>query len=217
MPAFIDLRGDVYGRLTVLEYKGIIKQRSSWSCLCECGNIIVTSGNSLRRGRTSSCGCYKSELMSEKNTTHGMTSTRQYVIWNSIISRCTRENEKGYENYGGRGISYDPKWSTFEGFWEDMEEGYSDDLSIDRIDNNGNYCKENCRWTTGSIQCWNRRIFSNNKSGKTGVNWNKLEKRWKVYINVNKKQINLGTYTDYELAVFVREEAELKYYGEIKE
>lgn len=91
------------------------------------------------------------------NTKHGMWQTRQYRIWVNMRTRCTNPKANNYHNYGGRGITYDPKWETFEGFWEDMQEGYSDELTLDRIDNDGNYCKENCKWITMKEQQNNRR------------------------------------------------------------
>lgn len=89
--------------------------------------------------------------------THGMSKTRQWFIWQSLRFRCTDKKTTHYRHYGGRGITYDPKWETFEGFWEDMKEGYTDGLEIDRINNDGNYCKENCRWATRKQQVNNTR------------------------------------------------------------
>lgn len=89
-------------------------------------------------------------------TTHNESRTRFYLIWYEVKRRCRNKNTIGYKRYGGRGITYDPKWETFEGFAEDMREGYADNLSIDRIDNNKGYSKENCKWSTKKEQAMNR-------------------------------------------------------------
>lgn len=102
---------------------------------------------------TKSCGC---ATFLKAQTKHGMSKTRQYQIWADMKDRCTNPKNKSYIRYGGRGISYDPKWETFEGFWEDMETGYSNNLTIERIDNNTNYCKTNCTWITIEDQALNR-------------------------------------------------------------
>ena len=168
MAAKIDLTGKKFGRLTVISFKrrkklkGFNRSARLWNCLCDCGNEVIVEGTALRSGHTKSCGC----LALEVRTTHGMTNTRQYKIFIDMKIRC---DDKGFEGYGGRGISYDPKWITFEGFWEDMSEGYADNLTLDRIDPNGNYTKENCRWITKTLQTRNRRKYPNNKTGVTGV------------------------------------------------
>lgn len=94
------------------------------------------------------------------NISHGMSKTRQYRIWNGIKFRCENVHSKDYARYGGRGITLCKEWQSFENFWNDMKEGYSDNLTIDRIDNSKGYCKQNCRWVTAKAQCNNRR---NNK------------------------------------------------------
>lgn len=86
-----------------------------------------------------------------------MTDSRPYQIWGSMVKRCTNPKSKAYSNYGGRGITIAPEWLKFEGFWQDMEEGYSDALTIERVDNEKGYCKENCKWATAQEQCVNRR------------------------------------------------------------
>ena len=98
----------------------------------------------------------------EQNKTHGMSKTRQYRIWQQIKNRCNNPKCNRYEYYGGKGITYDKKWETFEGFWEDMKEGYSDDLTIDRINSEGNYTKENCRWVNYTEQNNNKKDNINN-------------------------------------------------------
>lgn len=107
--------------------------------------------------------------MVARNRTHKMSSTRIYSVWCDMKKRCSCPNRKGYQNYGGRGITYDPKWSTFEGFYEDMKEGYSDDKTLERKDVNGDYCKENCEWITREEQARNKRKYSNNTVGVAGV------------------------------------------------
>lgn len=95
--------------------------------------------------------------------------TRQYNIWKGIKKRCNNVKEEAYKNYGGRGITYDPKWETFIGFWEDMETRYSENLTIERKDVNGNYCKENCKWVTKVEQSRNKTKRRDNSSGASGV------------------------------------------------
>jgi hypothetical protein len=142
------------GRLTMLEKT----EKRRIRCLCECGNMTEVYDANIGK-TTNSCGCLAKELIS----THGMSNTRQYEIWLDMKGRCLKYKKLGYENYGGRGITFSEKWSSFEGFWEDMRDGYSDNLTLDRIDPNGNYCKENCRWVSKATQSRNKRGYKSNK------------------------------------------------------
>lgn len=206
----VDLLGKVFSFLTVKSYEGAGK----WSCECVCGNTTSVVTSELNNGHTKSCGCYRDNF----RVTHGMHDTRQYKAYRNMIKRCDYDkDELTYALYGGRGISYDGKWKTFEGFWEDMEDGYSDELTLDRIDCNGNYCKENCRWVDSSTQSYNQRISSINTSGRTGVSYYTSRDQWEAYISVEKKFIKLGYFNTFEGAVKAREKAEIKYYGYIKE
>lgn len=127
--------------------------------------------------------------------------------------RCLNPNHKVYNSYGGRGISLCDHWQeSFLNFYNDMGD-CPKGCSLDRIDNNLGYFKENCRWTSRNIQGFNRRKHSNNKSGKTGVFWSNLDKKWKCQIKVNGKNIHLGYFEDKDLAIEIRNNAELKYYG----
>ena len=148
---------------------------------------------------------------------HGMHDSRPANIHRHMKRRCDAPKEAGYFHYGGRGISYDPKWATFKGFWEDMSDGYSDELELDRINSNGNYRKENCRWVDQTLQAFNTRKRIDNMSGKSGVSWDKRNGKWYAYINIHNKRHSLGMHEDLEFAIFLREEAELKYYGFIKD
>ena len=217
--------GEIYGKLEITEYLGTQEYGSSGQkrsfvkakCLnCDSGEKRYMLSN-LVRGNTESCGCVKKEKAIELSTTHGLSKTRQYGIWSNMISRCTNPKNINWINYGNRGITVCEKWKTFEGFWEDMREGYSDDLEIDRIDVDGNYFKDNCRWTSGSENAYNIRIKTNNTSGKSGVSFSKKENKWVAYIGVDKKLINLGSFLTKEEAVAVREKAEIDIYGYNKE
>lgn len=165
-----DLTNQVFGRLTVIEFAGRRRTKGgeskrTWLCLCECGKRTIVDAGALIKGNTLSCGC----LFAEQKIKHGMYKERAYGTWGDMKTRCDQPNHKSYKHYGGRGISYDKKWETFEGFWSDMEEGYADNLTLERVDVNGNYCKENCIWVTKKTQARNRRKTSKNKTGVTGV------------------------------------------------
>lgn len=146
----IDLTGQVFDRLSVVKLSHVDKHgKTFWECVCKCGNKHVASSTNLRNMRVRSCGCLK--------RIHGMNRTRPYWVWNNMLNRCNDLQNSRYPLYGGRGITVCDKWSTFAGFWEDMKEGYSDQLTLDRVDSNGNYCKKNCRWVTAKEQSRNRR------------------------------------------------------------
>lgn len=127
-----------------------------WKCQCDCGNVTETPTTNLNSGKSKSCGCYRGDSNRERST-HGMTRTRLYRIWNDMRRRCDDPTRDSYPNYGGRGIRYHPSFSTFEGFLNGIPDGYRDDLTIDRIYTDGDYEPGNLRWATKSEQQNNKR------------------------------------------------------------
>ena len=158
-----------------------------------CGTNFKANTNDINRGYTKSCGCYHKRRASETNKTHGLGYTRLYIIWSTLKGRVLNPKNKAYKNYGGRGITLCDEWLDVQNFYDwAMSNGYSDELSIDRIDNDGNYCPENCRWTTQTIQTRNQRIYKNNSSGFKGVCFVKDKNKYKSYITVDKNRVFLG-------------------------
>jgi hypothetical protein len=160
----IDLVGKKFGNLLVLS---ITKRRFSnggviWKCQCDCGNIKEIGAYSLKSGHTKSCGCLRYDEFhlkqsAKKATTHGMCFTRPHNIWRGMLQRCINKNLPCYRYYGGRGIKVCDRWQSFKNFWEDMKEKYKDNLTINRINNDGNYEPSNCSWVTMKEQARNKR------------------------------------------------------------
>jgi hypothetical protein len=149
--------GDVFGRLTVSGEPYKNKNNIHAPCLCVCGTSIVAQQPALRSGNTTSCGCFRKEVTAARSITHGMSCTKVYRLWSDMVQRVTNPNTSNYSFYGGRGIKLEPRWVLFDAFFSDMGDMPSADHSIERLDSNGDYNKDNCVWATTEEQNNNRR------------------------------------------------------------
>lgn len=179
---FKDITGQTFGRLTALYRVGKNKQNNAvWHCKCQCGNETDVSLPALQNGKSLSCGCLKKEKLIKRNTKHGLAKTRIYKEWKAIKDRCYRPTHEYYEYYGGKGIQVCEEWkNNFDNFYNwAINNGYQDDLTIDRKDNTKNYCPENCRWVTSKEQ-------ANNRTNNVVVNYNGM------WLSVNEVASILG-------------------------
>jgi hypothetical protein len=153
------LDGKQFGYWTVAKRVPTGKRFTEYECICCCGTVRVVPAGNLTQGKSKSCGCMKSSIMSAKMTRHGMGGTKHikvYAAWSSMMTRCFNERSKSWSNYGGRGITVCDRWQSFENFLADMGEP-EPHQSLDRIDFNGNYEPGNCRWADAKTQTRNRR------------------------------------------------------------
>lgn len=201
MNRFIDLTGQKFGRLTVVERDCLATKKrgnhARWICRCDCGNYTVVASGNLKSGDTKSCGCLRREMVSKTQSKHRKTETKLFKIWCGMKQRCYSKNVDAYKDYGGRGISICDDWKDdFQAFYDwAMANGYSEGTSIDRIDNDNGYSPNNCRWTTRKVQQNNTRknryITYNGEthtltewSEISGIKimtlWHRLDKGWSI-------------------------------------
>jgi len=167
-----DITGQKFNRLTAIRRVGYNQSHESmWECKCDCGNGVTVRLKSLVKGRTKSCGCYQREEVSDRMKTHGLSDCRLHEIWTHMRRRCREPNHHAYDQYGARGIKVCEEWNiNFQSFYDwAMTNGYSDDLTLDRKDNDGNYEPGNCRWATMIEQ-------QNNKSTNVALTINGIPK-----------------------------------------
>ena len=201
----LQLKGQRFGRLMVIEESGRAAEGTVlWICKCECGNFTIVRGRSLKKGNTKSCGCLRKDTVRKRSITHGLRKHPLYPVWNDMLHRCYNEKSKGYRNYGGRGIKVCDKWrNSVKNFIEDMYPSFKSGLSIDRVNNDGNYESDNCRWATQSQQNLNKRGYGTSKH--CGVGYDKKYQKWQARLFMNGKSKHIGYFdTEQEAAQVVK-------------
>lgn len=175
---------------------------------CECGNEFISVIQDVKTGNTTSCGCYHKRIVGNMSRKHGLKKHKLYIVWENIKSRCYNQKDKAYHNYGGRGITICDEWrNDFKAFFDyatTLPRYGEPGLTIDRINNNGNYEKGNLRWASRHIQNTNQRMKSNNSSGFTGISYHKKSRKYISHIGFNGNKILIGYFYAIEDAVKAR-------------
>lgn len=212
----LELTGQQFHRLLVLQEGNSTKTTSKWICKCNCGNIKEIVGTKLTQNKTKSCGCLKKEHKGGKikhNEGSNKTKTKEYRTWNSIKQRCNNPKHHSYKWYKKNNINICEEWkNNFEAFLKHVGRAPTNKHTIDRIDNHKNYEPNNCRWVLPTTQIINQNIRKNNTTGTKGVYKIKNKERWIAKIWINKKEISLGYFKTIEDAIQARKIAEEKYY-----
>lgn len=193
-----EIIGKKWGKLTAVSFAYRKNSKRYFNFICECGNKSTCSLSAVKNGYIKSCGKCRGK--------HKMSYTRVYHIWSGIKSRCYCPTCNIYCNYGGRGIIMCDEWKNSPDLfckWA-FENGYSDGLTIDRIDSDKGYCPENCRWATAKEQNSHLKLLKNNKSGYRGVSWSKISKKWVCVISINNKSKRIGAFKTQREAVEAR-------------
>lgn len=204
MSVKLDLTGKRYGNLTVLGLAvDIPGKKKKWLCKCGCGNKVVVAGSNLQSGHTKHCQKCGYEIMSDKRSKHKKAHTKLYYVWNGMINRCENPSVKAYCDYGARGILVCEEWHESKNFFDwAISNGYKEGLQIDRIDVNGNYCPENCRWVSREENANNKR---NNKIIECNGETRTLAE-WARHFGVNYKNLSRNLKKGYSLEEAVSRE-----------
>lgn len=198
----LKIDGQRFSRLVVLKYIESVNKRRHWLCQCDCGKTIIVAVGNLRSGNTKSCGCLKSESLIRRNFKHGYTfddytkNHPLYAVFKMMKSRCYNITSSRYSDYGGRGIKICDDWLSSVGTfikWA-IQHGWRSGLQIDRIENDGDYRPTNCRFVTAQVNNQNKRIYKSNKTGYSGVFYNRENRKFISSLSYLKKRYHIGSF-----------------------